>query len=201
MDWLPRYQRTDLRSDLVAGLTVGAMLVPQAMAYALLAGLPPEVGLYGATIPVVIYALFGTSRQLAVGPVAIVSLMIASALSSVVEEGTADYLEAAALLALMVGVVHLILGVSVPRQEHFIDTVGEVASAIGDTHGATALLGFSAPCSSGLLRVLRPPLSSWSDPWSRFASSTSKPMACASWAISPAPSTIILSRLQRFVDR
>jgi len=181
MGWLPRYQPTDLRSDLAAGLTVGAMLVPQAMAYALLAGLPPEVGLYAATVPVIIYALFGTSRQLAVGPVAIVSLMTASALSAIVEEGTAEYLEAAALLAVMVGIVHLILGggrlgflvdflshsvlvgftaaaaliigfsqvkhllgVSVPRQEHFIDTVREVISAADDTHGATAVLGFSA---------------------------------------------------------
>jgi SulP family sulfate permease len=181
MDWLPRYQRTDLRSDLAAGLTVGAMLVPQAMAYALLAGLPPEVGLYAATIPVIIYALFGTSRQLAVGPVAIVSLMTASALASIVEEGSAEYLEAAALLALMVGVVHLILGggrlgflvdflshsvlvgftaaaaliigfsqvkhvlgISVPRQKHFIDTVREVMSAASETHGATAALGFTA---------------------------------------------------------
>ncbi len=170
-----------MRSDLAAGLTVGAMLVPQAMAYALLAGLPPEVGLYAATIPVLVYALFGTSRQLAVGPVAIVSLMTASALSSIVEEGSAEYLEAAALLAVMVGVVHLVLGggrlgflvdflshsvlvgftaaaaliigfsqvkhllgISVPRQEHFIDTVREVVSTASETHGATAALGFSA---------------------------------------------------------
>ncbi len=109
-NWVSAYQRGDLRSDLAAGVTVGAMLVPQAMAYALLAGLPPEVGLYAATIPVLVYALLGSSRQLAVGPVAIVSLLTASALGPLVEEGSADYLAAAALLALMVGVVHLILG-------------------------------------------------------------------------------------------
>jgi len=86
------------------------MLVPQAMAYALLAGLPPEIGLYAATIPVIIYALFGSSRQLAVGPVAIVSLLTASALAPLVEEGTSGYVSAAALLALMVGIVHLVLG-------------------------------------------------------------------------------------------
>ena len=79
VSWAPRYERRHFRSDLAAGVTVGAMLVPQAMAYALLAGLPPEVGLYAATIPVIVYALFGTSRQLAVGPVAIVSLLTASA--------------------------------------------------------------------------------------------------------------------------
>lgn len=88
------------------------MLVPQAMAYALLAGLPPEVGLYAATVPVVVYALLGTSRQLAVGPVAIVSLLTASALAPVVEEGTVGYVAAAALLALLVGVLHVVLGVA-----------------------------------------------------------------------------------------
>ena len=76
------------------------MLVPQGMAYALLAGLPPEVGLYAATVPVLVYALLGTSRQLAVGPVAIVSLLTASALAPIVEEGSASYLAAAAVLAL-----------------------------------------------------------------------------------------------------
>lgn len=109
--WAPRYRRDDLGGDLAAGLTVGAMLVPQAMAYALLAGLPPQVGLYAATIPVILYALLGTSRQLAVGPVAIVSLLTATALAPIVEQGTAGYVTAAALLALMVGVVHLVLGV------------------------------------------------------------------------------------------
>lgn len=178
LSWAPRYQRADLRSDLAAGVTVGAMLVPQAMAYALLAGLPPEVGLYAATIPVIIYALFGTSRQLAVGPVAIVSLLTATALAPIVEEGTAGYLEAAALLALMVGIVHIVLGVgrlgylvnflshsvlvgftaaaaiiigfsqakhlfgiSIPRSEHFHDTVLDVGRNLGDTNGTTFAIG------------------------------------------------------------
>ncbi|MEM8922385.1 MAG: sulfate permease [Actinomycetota bacterium] len=110
--WAADYHRPHLRSDLAAGVTVGAMLVPQAMAYALLAGLPPEVGLYAATVPVVVYALLGTSRQLAVGPVAIVSLLTASALAPVVEEGTVGYVAAAALLALLVGVLHVVLGVA-----------------------------------------------------------------------------------------
>ena len=109
--WVRSYDHRKLRADLAAGITVAAMLVPQGMAYALLAGLPPEVGLYASTIPVLAYALFGTSRQLAVGPVAIVSLLTASALAPLVEEGTAGYLGAAALLAAMVGAVHLVLGV------------------------------------------------------------------------------------------
>ncbi|HLT16136.1 MAG TPA: SulP family inorganic anion transporter, partial [Acidimicrobiales bacterium] len=78
--WLDRYRRDDLGGDLVAGLTVAAMLVPQGMAYALLAGMPPQAGLYAATVPIALYAVFGTSRQLAVGPVAIMSLLTASAL-------------------------------------------------------------------------------------------------------------------------
>ncbi len=102
--------RDVLAADLAAGLTVGAMLVPQAMAYALLAGLPPEVGLYASTVPLVLYALLGTSRQLAVGPVAIVSLLTASALAPLAEEGTAGYLAGAATLALLVGAVHLVMG-------------------------------------------------------------------------------------------
>ena len=108
--WGPNYDRRDLRSDLAAGLTIGAMLVPQGMAYALLAGLPPEIGLYASIVPVLVYAVFGTSRQLAVGPVAIVSLLTATALAPLFEQGSAGYVSAAALLALMVGAVHLVLG-------------------------------------------------------------------------------------------
>ena len=140
LDWAPRYERTDLRSDLAAGLTVGAMLVPQAMAYALLAGLPPEVGLYAATIPVVVYALFGTSRQLAVGPVAIVSLLTASALAPLVEEGTSGYLAAAALLALMVGVVHIALGVG--RLGFLVNFLSH-SVLVGFTAAAAIIIGFS----------------------------------------------------------
>ncbi|RMH77446.1 MAG: solute carrier 26 family protein [Actinomyces sp.] len=108
--WLPAYDRRDLRPDITAGVTVGAIIVPQAMAYALLAGLPPEVGLYAAGLPVIVYALFGTSRQLAVGPAALVSLLTASALGPLVAEGTTGYVTAAAALAVTVGLVHLLLG-------------------------------------------------------------------------------------------
>lgn len=108
--WARNYRRDHLGPDLTAGLTVGAMLVPQGMAYAQLAGLPPEIGLYSVTLPLIVYALFGTSRQLAVGPVAVVSLITATALSEVAEQGSAAYLQAAALLALLVGVIHVVLG-------------------------------------------------------------------------------------------
>ncbi len=140
LSWAPRYDRKDIRSDLSAGLTVGAMLVPQGMAYALLAGLPPEVGLYAATVPVIIYALFGTSRQLAVGPVAIVSLLTASALAPLVEEGSAGYLSAAALLALMVGAVHLVLGAG--RLGFLVNFLSH-SVLVGFTAAAAIIIGFS----------------------------------------------------------
>jgi SulP family sulfate permease len=109
--WAPRYDRRDLRSDIVAGLTVAALLVPQGLAYALLAGLPPQIGLYASIVPVLAYAAFGTSRQLAVGPVAVVALMTGSALAELYEEGTAAYVAGAAALAVLVGLVHLVLRV------------------------------------------------------------------------------------------
>ena len=140
LTWAPHYDRKNLRSDLAAGLTVGAMLVPQAMAYALLAGLPPEVGLYAATVPVIIYALFGTSRQLAVGPVAIVSLLTAAALAPLVEEGTAGYISAAALLALMVGIVHLVLGIG--KLGYLVNFLSH-SVLVGFTAAAAIIIGFS----------------------------------------------------------
>lgn len=140
LTWAPKYERTNFRSDLAAGVTVGAMLVPQAMAYALLAGLPPQVGLYAATIPVIIYALFGTSRQLAVGPVAIVSLLTATALAPIVEEGTAGYLAAAALLAIMVGLVHIVLAVG--RLGFLVNFLSH-SVLVGFTAAAAIIIGFS----------------------------------------------------------
>ena len=138
--WLPRYRRTDLRSDVSAGLTIAAMLVPQGMAYALLAGLPPEVGLYASTLPVIAYALLGTSRQLAVGPVAIVSLLTASALQPLFEQGGTGYVAAAALLALMVGVVHLVLGVG---RLGFVVNFLSHSVLVGFTAAAAIIIGSS----------------------------------------------------------
>jgi sulfate permease, SulP family len=139
-NWAPGYRRSDLRSDMGAGITVAAMLVPQAMAYALLAGLPPEVGLYAATLPVLAYAVFGTSRQLAVGPVAIVSLLTATALAPLADEGTAAYLGAAALLALMVGVLHLVLGFG---RLGFIVNFLSHSVLVGFTAAAAIVIGLS----------------------------------------------------------
>ena len=109
--WLPRYRRADLPGDLTAGVTTAVMLIPQAMAYALLAGLPPVVGLYAAIAPPLVYALFGSSPKLAVGPVAMDSLLVAAAVGSVALAGTEVYVTTAAALALMVGAVQLGMGV------------------------------------------------------------------------------------------
>ena len=191
--WVKGLDRPTVTSDLAAGVTVGALLVPQAMAYAQLAGLPPEVGLYSAALPVIVYAFFGTSRQLAVGPVAIVSLLTASALAPIAEEGSADYVAAAGLLALLVGLAHLVfgvgrlgglvsllshsvlvgftaaaaiiigfsqakhlLGVSIPRQDSFPETVAEVVRTADETHGTTLLVGLGALAVLFGLKALAP---------------------------------------------
>jgi SulP family sulfate permease len=107
---LSDYGREELRGDLSAGLTVGVMLIPQGMAYALIAGLSPIYGLYASLVPLVVYALFGTSRQLAVGPVAMVSLLVAAAVAPIADGSTQLYVGLALLLSLMVGVLQFGLG-------------------------------------------------------------------------------------------
>lgn len=110
LTWAPRYRWADLPGDLTAGVTTAFLLIPQAMAYALLAGLPPVVGLYAAIAPPLVYALFGSSRKLAVGPVAMDSLLVAAAVGSVAAPGSAAYITSAAALALLVGAVQLGMG-------------------------------------------------------------------------------------------
>ncbi|QSR34561.1 sodium-independent anion transporter [Marinobacterium iners] len=110
LQWLKVYNRETLTSDLVAAVIVTIMLIPQSLAYALLAGLPPEVGLYASILPLVAYAIFGTSRTLAVGPVAVVSLMTAAAVGNLALAGTAEYLAAAIALAFLSGVILILMG-------------------------------------------------------------------------------------------
>ena len=111
LDWGRRYDRSALLNDLVAAVIVTIMLIPQSLAYAMLAGLPPEAGIYASIAPLVLYAIFGTSRALAVGPVAVVSLLTASAVGQVAQQGTAGYAMAALTLALLSGLFLLALGV------------------------------------------------------------------------------------------
>ena len=108
--WLRNYQRADLGPDLVAGLTTAVMLVPQAMGYALLAGLPPIHGLYAAVAPLMFYAVLGTSRHLAVGPVAMDSILVAGAVGAIATVGTENYILVAAALGMMVGAIQAGLG-------------------------------------------------------------------------------------------
>lgn len=110
LDWLPRYSKNQLQGDLSAGLTVGVMLIPQGMAYSMLAGLPPIHGLYAVTIPLFLYAIMGTSRQLAVGPVAMVSLLTAAGIGALQPATPAIYLMYALTAALMVGVLQAAMG-------------------------------------------------------------------------------------------
>ena len=137
---LRNYDSTKLSSDLVAGLTVGVMLIPQGMAYSMLAGLPPVYGLYASIVPLLVYALLGTSRQLAVGPVAIIALLISSGLASFAEQGIEIYISMAILLSLMVGVIQLIMGlfkagIMVAFLSHPV--------LIGFTTAAAAIIGLS----------------------------------------------------------
>ena len=111
LDWLPNYKKSLFKGDLVAGVTVGIILIPQGIAYALIAGLPPIYGLYCALVPQMIYAIFGTSRQVAVGPVAMDSLIVATGVSTLALAGSESYIAIAILLGLMVGTIQFILGV------------------------------------------------------------------------------------------
>ncbi|MCR9069574.1 MAG: sulfate permease [Rhodobacteraceae bacterium] len=110
LDWGRQYNRHALSNDLIAAVIVTIMLIPQSLAYALLAGLPPEAGIYASIAPILLYAVFGTSRALAVGPVAVVSLLTASAIGQVAEQGTAGYAVAALTLAMLSGGILVLMG-------------------------------------------------------------------------------------------
>ncbi|MFM2187896.1 MAG: SulP family inorganic anion transporter [Burkholderiaceae bacterium] len=111
LEWTRDYRRAALVDDSVAAAIVTIMVIPQSLAYALLAGLPPEVGLYAGMVPPILYALFGTSGALAVGPVAVVSLMTAAAVGEFAKAGTAAYLDVALALALLSGVMLALMGI------------------------------------------------------------------------------------------
>ncbi len=110
LKWGPRLSKKAIKNDFIAGITVGIMLVPQGMAYAMLAGLPPVFGLYAALVPQVIYAFMGTSRQLAVGPVAMDSLLVASGLAALNLSGIEEYISMAIFLAFFMGAIQITLG-------------------------------------------------------------------------------------------
>ena len=147
-DWIGEIRHAGtLRADLIAGITVALVLVPQSMAYAQLAGLPPYIGLYASFIPVMIAAFWGSSRQLATGPVAVVSLMTAAALGPMVtgmdllpEQRVTVYLSLAALLAIMVGIFQMLLGVL--RLGVLVDFLSHPV-VVGFTNGAAIIIATS----------------------------------------------------------
>ncbi len=110
LDWLPNYKASFLRGDIFAGLTIGIILIPQGIAYAIIAGLPPIYGLYTALIPQLIYTIFGTSRQLSTGPTALDSLIVASGVSALAVVGSENYISIVLVLTLMVGCIQFIVG-------------------------------------------------------------------------------------------
>lgn len=138
--WLKGYKRANLGSDISAGFTVAVMLVPQGMAYAMLAGLPPVIGLYASTIPLIIYALFGTSRQLAVGPVAMISLLVSVAASGFAEPGSAEYIGIVLTLALMTGAIQFLFGL---LRMGFLVNFMSHAVISGFTSAAAIVIGLS----------------------------------------------------------
>ena len=110
LDWIAAYKKSYFLKDLIAGITVGIVLVPQGMAYAMIAGLPPVYGLYASLFPVIAYAFLGTSRKIAVGPVAMDSLLVAAGLGTLVISGVENYIAMVVVLALMVGAIQFLLG-------------------------------------------------------------------------------------------
>lgn len=139
-EWMPGYNRQMLANDGMAGLIVAIMLVPQGMAYALLAGLPPEVGLYASIVPLVFYGLLGSSRALAVGPVAIVSLMVATTLGTLAEAGSVGYVAGAVLLAFLSGAI--LLGMGLARLGFLVNFLSHPVIS-GFSSAAALVIGFS----------------------------------------------------------
>ncbi|MEB3267427.1 MAG: sulfate permease [Leptolyngbya sp.] len=140
LQWLPQYRREDWVGDVMAGIIVAIMLVPQGMAYALLAGLPPQVGLYASIVPLMLYAALGSSRALAVGPVAMVSLLVASGVGDLAPPGSREYVAIALTLALMVGIIQTLMGV---LRAGFLVNFLSHAVIVGFTNAAALVIAAS----------------------------------------------------------
>ncbi|OYQ63055.1 sodium-independent anion transporter [Pseudanabaena sp. SR411] len=140
LDWLRHYQSKHLFGDITAGIIVTSLLIPQSMAYALLAGLPPHVGLYASIFPAIIYPLLGTSRVLAVGPAAVDSLMVAAAIAKFAPQGSSEYLVLAITLALLVGIIEI--GMGALRMGFLVNFLSRSVIS-GFISGAAIIIGFS----------------------------------------------------------
>ncbi|MBW8200962.1 solute carrier family 26 protein [Flagellimonas marinaquae] len=139
LSWITNYDRSKLNSDLVAGLTVGIMLIPQGMAYAMIAGMPPIYGLYAALVPQLVYALMGTSRQLAVGPVAMDSLLVAAGVGALNLINKEDYITTVLFLTLLIGGLQLLMGIF--KMGFFVNFLSKPVIS-GFTSAAALLIGF-----------------------------------------------------------
>ncbi|VXD19214.1 SulP family inorganic anion transporter [Planktothrix paucivesiculata] len=140
LNWGLNYKREDLTGDLTAGIIVASLLIPQGMAYAMLAGLPPQVGLYASIFPQIVYACLGTASMLSVAPVAVDSLMVAAAVSAIATENTPEYWGYALTLALLVGIIELLIGIF---RLGFIANFLSQAVISGFISAAAILIGFS----------------------------------------------------------
>jgi SulP family sulfate permease len=140
LDWGLNYKRDHLTGDLTAGIIVASLLIPQGMAYAILAGLPPEVGLYASIFPQIVYGFLGTASMLSVAPVAVDSLMVATAVSAIATENTPEYWGYALTLALLVGIIELLIGIF---RLGFIANFLSQAVISGFISAAAILIGFS----------------------------------------------------------
>jgi SulP family sulfate permease len=160
VSWLKEYRTSFFRRDVISGITVAVVLIPQAMAYAMLAGLPPVYGLYAATVTPLIAALWGSLRQLATGPIAIMSLLVLTSLTPLAEPGSREFIELAFLLSFMVGVFYLgiglfpliiiatqlphFLGFTVPRHEYIFSMLFELVKGVPSLHAPTLVVGLAA---------------------------------------------------------
>jgi len=140
LSWWPMVDRRSLRADLLAGLTGAVILVPQAVAYASIAGLPPEYGLYTAIVPVIVAALFGSSWHLVSGPTAAISIVVFATLSPLAEPGSAAYIGLVLTLTFMVGVLTLLMGLA--RLGSLVNFVSQ-SVVVGFTAGAAMLIATS----------------------------------------------------------
>lgn len=138
--WISSYKKGDLGNDILAGFTVGIVLIPQGLAYAMIAGLPPIYGLYASLVPILIYVFLGTSRQLAIGPVAMDSLLVAAGLGALSLTKTEDYITMAILLAFMVGAIQFLLGLF--RMGFLVNFLSKPVIS-GFTSGAAIIIIFS----------------------------------------------------------
>jgi len=140
LDWLPGYRKQFLSRDLLTGFTVAIVLIPQGMAYAMIVGLPPVYGLYASLIPLILYAFLGTSRRLAVGPVAMDSLLVAAGLGALNITGLQNYIAIVLFLTFFVGVIQLLLGFL--RMGFFVNFLSKPVIS-GFTSAAALIIMFS----------------------------------------------------------